>query len=211
MTNEFQVSDPHNVWQNQPTEAFKMSADTLRCKARQLDRRSRRAVLISTVIAMVLFLWFGWGFFSFQKFQRFDLGPLGEWTARVGFAVLSLWALYSGYKTYKVFWPNPAASDADLKTTLQAYRERLEKRLHYSQNIWLRSGLIFCFLGMTMVVAPIVTQDLATSPRLLVNVAPICVLFILWLAIFIPQRKRRQRRLQEEIDHLRSFEAECRA
>ncbi len=206
MNSDFHMSNPQKLWQNQPTEGFTMSADKLRRKAQQCDRKARRAVFVSAAIALFLFLFFGWGFLSFPRFQTFDLGPLGEWSTRLGLGLLSLWGLYSGYKTYKVFWPGSAAADADLKTTLQSYRQQLEKRHDYSQNIWLRSGLIFCFMGIAMIVVPVLIRDLVISPRLLTNVAPIFVLLVLWLAIFIPQRKRRQRKLQEEIDQLRTFE-----
>jgi len=185
-----------------------MSADKLRRKAQQLDRKARRAVFISAAIALLLFLWFGWGFLSFPRIQTFGLGPWGAWSARLGLAMLSLWSLYSGYRTYKVFWPNPATSDADLKSTLQSYRQQLEKRRDYSQNIWLRSGLIFCFAGMAMVVAPMLVRDIEAPLRMLERVGPIFALFILWLAIFIPQRRRRQRKLQQEIDQLRRLENE---
>jgi hypothetical protein len=210
MPSEFPMNDPQNLWQNQPTEAFKMSADKLRRKAQQLDRKARLAVLFSTAIAFILFLYFGWGFLSFaEKFQTFGLAPFGAWSMRLGFGVLSLWGLYSGYKTYKVLWPSSAASDADLKTTLQSYRQQLEKRRDYLRNIWLRSGLIFCFLGMAMVVVPMLVRDIISPLRLFANLGPLFALLILWLAIFIPQRKRRQRKLQHEIDQLRAFEREC--
>ena len=210
MPGEFPTNDLQNIWQNQPTEEFKMSADRLRRKAEQLDRRARLSVLVSAAIAILLFLWFGWGFLSFpEKFQRFGLEPFGAWTMRVGLAVLSLWSLYYGYKTYKVLWPSCGESDADLKTTLHSYREQLEKRRDYSQNIWLRSGLIFCFLGIAMVVMPMVVREITTPLRMLANLGPILALLILWLAIFIPSSRRRQRKLQHEIDQLRVLESEC--
>jgi hypothetical protein len=208
MPSEFPRHDLQQVWQNQPTEVFKMSAEKLRRKAQQLDRKARLAVLFSAAVAILLFLWFGWGFLSFQKFQTFGLGPFGTWITRLGFGVLSLWSLYSGYKTYKVLWPSSAASDVDLKITLQSYKQQLEKRRDYSQNIWLRSGLIFCFLGIAMVVMPVLVRDVVTPLRLLANLGPIFALLILWLAIFIPQRKRRLRKLRAEIDQLRAFENE---
>jgi len=211
MPNEFQKNDPQNLWQNQPTEVFEMSADKLRRKALQLDRKARLAVFFSAAIAILLFLYFGWGFVSFpEDFQTFGLGLLGAWSTRLGFGLLSLWGLYSGYKTYEVLWPSSAGSDADLKTTLQSYKQQLEKRRDYARHIWLRSGLIFCFLGIAMVVGPVLVRDIVTPVRLLANVGPILALLILWLAIFIPQRKRRQRKLQQEIDQLRAFESEYR-
>jgi len=209
MPGEFPTNDLLKVWQNQHTEVCKMSADKLRRRAQQLGRKARLAVLLSAVIAIFLFLYFGWGFLSFpEKFQTFGSGSLGGWSMRLGFGVLGLWSLYSGYQTYTVLWPRPAASDADLKTTLQSYREQLEKRRDYSQNIWLRSGLIFCFLGVAMVVMPMLVRDITTPLRLLANLGPIFGLLILWLAVFIPLRKGRQRKLQQEINQLRAFESE---
>src|ERR1039458_3443638 len=41
MPSEFPMNDPRNIWQNQPTEPFKMSADELRRKAQQRQRKAR--------------------------------------------------------------------------------------------------------------------------------------------------------------------------
>jgi hypothetical protein len=208
MPSDFPRNDLQRVWQNQPTEVCKMSVDNLRRKAQQHDRKARSAVLFAAAIAVLLFLWFGWGVLSFPgKFQNFALGPLEAWSMRLGFAILSLWSLYSGYATYKVFWPNAAASDADLKTTLQSYRQQLEKSRDYLQHIWLRAGLNFCFLGMAMIVVPMVVRDITTPLRMLASLGPIFALLILWLAIFIPRRMRRQRTLQQEIDQLPTLES----
>jgi polyferredoxin len=209
MPSEFSNNDPQNVWKNQPTEGFRMSAQKLHEKAQERERKARWAVVFSAAIAILLFLYFGWGFLSFpERFQHFGLGVFGALSMRLGFGVLSLWGLYSGYKTYKVLWPSPTASDAGLKTTLQSYRQQLEKRRDYVKDIWLRSGLIFCFVGIGMVVVPVLVRDITTPPRLLANLGPIFALLILWLAIFIPRRNRRQRKLQQEIDQLRAFASE---
>jgi hypothetical protein len=208
MPSDFPRNDLQKVWQNQPTEVLKMSVDKLRLKAQQADRKARSVVLTTAAIAIALFFWFGWGFLSFpEKFHNFAPGSLEAWSMRLGFGVLSLWSLYSGYTTYKVLWPTAAASDADLKTTLQSYRQQLEKRRDYLQHVWLQAGLTFCFLGMAMVVLPTVVRDITTPLRMLANVGPIFALFILWLAIFIPRRIRRQRTLQQEIDQLRALES----
>jgi len=211
MPTEFHNHDPQNLWQSQPTEAFKMSADTLRLKAQRMEKKARIAVIWAAAIGVGLFLWFGWGFLIFpEKFHSFGLGPAGFWTMRLGFGLLSLWALYSGYKAYTILWPKSASSDVDLKTTLQAYRQGLEKRRDYSRNIWLRSGLIVCFVGIAMVLTPMMVRDIRQPLQMLLSVGPILAIFILWLAIFIPQRKRQQRKLQQEIDQLREFEREYR-
>ena len=40
MPSEFPMNDPRNVWQNQPTEAFKMSADQLRIRRKSVREGS---------------------------------------------------------------------------------------------------------------------------------------------------------------------------
>lgn len=211
MPAEFDKNNPQSVWQNQPTEAFTVSAETLRLRAQKLDWNGRRTVLLVGSIGIILFFYFGWSFVSFaDKFQSFALSPFGAWSMRVGFGLLSLWGLYSGYKTYTIFWPARVAHDDGLKTTLQSYRQQLEKRRDYSQNIWLQSGLIFGFLGMAMIVVPFLIRDFA-NPSQFLNLVPLFALFILWLVIATSQRKRRERKLQQEIDQLHAFENEQRA
>ena len=56
MPNEFPMNDPQNIWQKQPTEAFKMSADQLRLKAEKRQRRGRFLVLFSVVISIIMFV-----------------------------------------------------------------------------------------------------------------------------------------------------------
>jgi hypothetical protein len=40
------------------------------------------------------------------------------------------------------------------------------------------------------------------SPRLVLNVLPVLVLLVIWCALFFPQRKRRLRKLEQEIREL---------
>ena len=97
-----------------------------------------------------------------------------------------------------------------MSTSLEFYRSELERRRDYALHIWRRAGLTFCFLGAAMVVLPGLIKSLG-SPRLLLNFAPLFALLAIWLAIFFPKRKRRLRKLQQEIDELRTFETEGRS
>jgi len=49
------------------------------------------------------------------------------------------------------------------------------------------------------------------NARLLLNVLPVLVVLAIWFAIFLPTRKRKMRKLQQEIDELREFEREARS
>jgi len=61
-----------------------------------------------------------------------------------------------------------------------------------------------------MVIVPGLIKSLEAA-RLLVNWVPVFLLLAIWLAIFIPMRKRNQRKLQQEIEELRVFEGENRS
>jgi hypothetical protein len=196
MPNEFPMNDPQNIWQNQTTEAFKMSADQLRNEAQMRQRKARFEVLCSIIIGLALFVFFA------HTFAR-----VHEMIPRMGWGLLSLWCIYSAYQAYKWMWPALPSPAATLNSTLQSYRSELEKRRDYIRHIWRRAGLTFAFLGMAMVVVPILVKSLDT-PRLLVNLAPFFLLLALWCVIFFLRRKRRQKKLQQEIEQLRGLEQE---
>jgi polyferredoxin len=199
MPSEFPMNDPRNIWKNQPTEAFKMSADELRRKAQQRERKSRFEAAYSIIIELIGFVFFAWAFA-----RAHELAP------RIGFGVLSLWCIYFAYQACKRIWQGRLAPDATLNTTLQSYRSELEKRRDYARHAWRKAGLTFCFLGIAMVVAPALIKSLGT-PRLLLNFAPLFGLLAIWCAIFFPMMKRNQRKLQQEIEELRVFERENRS
>lgn len=62
MPSEFPMNDPRNIWRNQTTEAFKMSADELLRKAQQRERKSRFEATYSIIIGLILFVFFAWAF-----------------------------------------------------------------------------------------------------------------------------------------------------
>jgi hypothetical protein len=196
---DLQMNDPQNIWRNQTTEAFKMSADQLRSKAQQRQSKARLEAIYSILAGLVLF-----AFFARTVTQVHDVVP------RIGFAVLSLWGIYFACQAYKWIWARRSELDATVNTTLQAYRSELEKRRDYVRHIWQRAGLTFCSLGAVMVVTPALLkwQD---APRMLANWAPVYILLAVWLAVFFPMRRRRQQKLNQEIDELRGFEREGRA
>ena len=94
MPSEFPMNDPQNVWQSQPTEAFKMSADQLRRKAEKRHRRTRFVVLLSTVLSVISFVILARELATVDEpFSPLVLGPLSLWSVRIGIGVLCLWCI----------------------------------------------------------------------------------------------------------------------
>ena len=209
MPNEFPMKDPQNVWQNQPTEAFKMSADQLRQKAEKRRRRARFSVLFSLVMSVIYFVVFArllaWS-------SPLMPGPLSLWSMRIGFGVLCLWSIDFPYQAYKRLWPGRLAPDATLNTTLQSYRSELEKQRDFGRNTRARRVLAFVFLGMAMFMVPMLMVKVPnptpmTGSQLLLNVAPFLLLATAWVIMLRMMNRSRQKLLQE-IEQLRVFERE---
>jgi polyferredoxin len=204
MPNEFsmnhsEMNDPQNIWKNQTTEAFKMSAEQLRHKAQQRQRKSRFEAAYTAIIGLVLFLYSVWAFVRAH-----------EVVPRMGWGLLSLWSIYLAYRSYRWLAQERPAPDAALNPTLQAYRMELEKRRDYARHAWRKAGLTFCFLGMALVVAPALIKYL-DAPGLLLKFGPLFVLLAVWCAIFFPRMKSQRQKLQQEIERLRAFENENRS
>ena len=196
MPSEFPMKDPRNVWQNQPTEPLRMSAEQLRCKVQRRQSKARFEALYSIVFGLTLAILFAW-----------TLTTAHEFVLRLGFGILSLWSLYFAYQAYRRIRTSRLAPDATLSTTLESYRNELEKQRDFARHVWRRTGLPFCFLGLALIIVPELIKALG-APRLVLNVLPVGVLLAIWFAIFIPQRKRRQQKLRQEIDELRAFAGE---
>ena len=158
MPDEFPMNDPQNVWQNQPTEAFKMSADQLRHKAQQSQTKARFAALFQIGMGIVFSVFFAW-----------ICARAHNGLPRMGVGVLSLWALYAAWQGYRCIWPGRLDPDATVSTSLEFYRSELEKRRDYILHVWRRAGLTFLFLGLALIVVPVLIKSF-TAPRLLLNV-----------------------------------------
>ncbi len=200
MRTEFPMNDPRNIWKNQPTEGFKMSVDELHRKAQQRQKKARFEALFSIIIGLMLFVLFACAFVRRPQ----------EMVPRIGWGLMSLWCLYFAYQAYKWIWPRRLAPNGTLNTTLHSYRSELEKRRDYGRHIWRRAGLTFCFLGLAMIILPELIKSL-NDLRLLLNVAPVLLLLALWFATFVFVRRRKQGKLQQEIEELRALETENRA
>ncbi len=214
MPSEFPMNDPQNIWQTQPTEAFKMSADQLRHKAEKRQRRARFLVLSSIVIGVIMFVFLAQNLATVpESFSPVVLGPLSLWSIRIGFGVLCLCCIYVPYRAYKLLWPGRLASDATLNTTVQSYRSELERWRNSGRNT--KGLLTLFFLGMVMVTVPMLMVRVPapikatpmTGPQLLLNVAPFLLLAMLW-AVMLYITKRSRLKLRQEIEQLRVFERE---
>jgi len=176
-----------------------MSADKLRDKANRLYTKARFMTLLGMCAGLVV-----GALFAFTVIRVHGLVP------RLGWGLISLWAIYLAYQTYRWNWPAALPEGAPVSASLEFYRSKLEKRRDHLRNLWLRTRLPFCFLGLAMVIGPGLIAALQ-RPHILVNAVPFFVLLIGWFVAFFTMKKRQQRTLQQEHDELRAFEKANRA
>ena len=199
MPSEMHTHDPMKIWQNQPTEAFKMSAEDLRRRAQQRQRKSYFHFIFMIAIGLGLSAFFTW------SFLRASNG-----VPRIGLGILSAWGLYSVWLAVRWLRPDRLRPDTTIEDSVKFYRNELQRQLDYNVHVWRRTGLPFCLLGLAMIVLPELLRALA-APKLLMNVAPVLVILAAWLVLFFPTWKKKRRRLQQEIKELTEFENTNRA
>jgi len=194
MPNEFPENNPQDIWQNQPTEPFKMSANEIRRKAHEHQRKNRSIALFGITIGLFIFIDFAW-----------TAARVHETIPRIGWGLMSLWGIYFAYQVYQRILPARLGPEATVSTSLEFYKSELEKRLEWDRYIWRRSGLPVCFLGLAMVLVPILIQSL-NSPRILPYAIPIFILLVIWAIAFVHLRKRQQQELQQDTEELVGLE-----
>lgn len=199
MANEFPPNDPRNIWQQQSTEPVKMSANQIRMRAQRHEFNARMEALITIVTGILMSFAFA------RTFTR-----TADATSRLGWGILSIWGIYAAVQAYRWIWPRKLPPDTTpAGPSLAFYRSELERRRDYGLHVWRRSGLPVCFLGMALVVAPGLAAALHAPGRLW-NAAPFAILLALWIAFFVPMRRRKQQLLDDEIDELNQLEREGR-
>lgn len=206
MPSKFPMNDPQNIWKNQPTEAFKMSADQLRLRAQKLEGKARFAVLWRMVLHLVLFVFFARVVINVRQALPPVAWPVANlWCIRIGAALISVWIVFGAYWLYKAIWPKRVAPDAALNTTLQYYLTELGRQRSFYRPSWRK--MMPGFVGIALALVPILINEYKVAPQgFLANaIAPLVVLVALW-AICLVMLGRRRQKLQHEIEQLSAFE-----
>jgi hypothetical protein len=183
--------DIRDLWQEQPMEG-RVSIEQIRKKARKLEVESRRGVVAGCIISVLLV--FAFGSFLWRR------PPM---PVRIGFGILTVWALWAPFFFYRNMWPRGGTAGADQETCLAFYRRELERRREYERHIRLFLGI--CFTGLAFIVVPELVRA-THNLSLLRNVAPVLVLLAIWAVLFVILKRRGRRRVRNELAALDEFE-----
>ena len=186
------TNDPKTIWQHQPTEPLKMSAEEIRHK---LQKRRAKARLQFVALCSVVLVFVGFSAFNFVKSQ--------EPPQRAGYGVSIIWGLCSLYPISKRIGPRNEPGDEALTTHIEFSRKELERWWEHSQVVccWILGPI---FLTLATLFAPVVIN--VTHDGDLVKALPAFGLLAIWIVLLIGLRRCGRMELRREIEELKALE-----
>jgi hypothetical protein len=190
MRDDFHGKDPKTIWQNQPIEASTMTLEEMRQKARELHSKTRRELLGSIAVPLIVIGLSGWGvIITYDPVMRLMFG----------FAIA--WALAGQYFLHRGMWPATLPGDAALSTGVEFYRLEITRRRYLFDRVlpWSFGPAV---LSIGAWILEIVRMGNKNNLNPSVKMIPFFTLLVIWLVTVFVLRMRQQRELQREIDQL---------
>lgn len=188
--------DLQNLWQSQPSEGIRMSADQIRQRAAKFEKRTywRNAREYGAAFVVV-------GFFAFELWRGPDL------LAGVGFALLIAGMLYLVWQLHRRGSSRTPPAEMGLTSGVEFFRRELERQRDMLQHVW-RWYLGPLIPGLVVVMVAVARANphhvrhfgwIAVTYDVLVALS---FVFIGWL------NGRAAQRLQKRIDELDALKGE---
>ena len=203
MPSEFPMNDPQNIWQKQPTEAFKMSAAELQIKALKFQKRIMWRNLREYVASAIVIAGFGWYISLFHSTMT-----------RTGCVLIIAATLFAMYTLHKRGGARTMPAELTFRTCVEFHRQELERQRDLVRGVWwwallpLFLGLIVFSLGRLQEQALMKPNASAHSGAIVINlvlgmVVPALMFVGLWWL-----NHRAANKLQQRIDALDALEKE---
>ncbi len=194
MRNDFHDDDAKTIWQNQSTEAARVSLVLIRQKARQLQARRFHQRVDSLVVPLVIVF-----FYVFCMKQFAPLRPL----LHSLFAFALAWSLAGLCFLHRGARPGGIPGDAGFSTGLEFCRREIERQREVSRRLllWSFGPVVLAFGSILVAIAMVAGVGIFSKA------APLMTLMVVWMAAYLVIRVGQQRKLQREIDELRQIES----
>ena len=125
MRGDFHSGDPRLIWQNQPTEESKVSSIVIRQKARDLHAKTRRQMLGTLTVPLVVAF-----FYAFSVKQFPDL----RYALHLLFAFTLAWSVAGLYFLNRENRSGTLPADVGFSTGLEFCRREIERRRNYFRH-----------------------------------------------------------------------------
>lgn len=197
MPDNFHDRDPKTIWQNQSTETSTMTLVKVRQKARELHAKTRRQLLGTLTVPLVIALLYAFAINQFPSLREV-LHPL--------FAFALVWSLAGLYFMSRGKWSEAMPGDAGFSAGLEFCRREIERRRDF-----FRGALLWFFGPVILAIGTfILALALAAGRKIFPNAMPFMLLIVAWMVGYFVLRAREQRELQRAIDELQNIERENR-
>lgn len=185
------------IWRNQSTEPMdmKLGSHRLRQRARDLRSKSRRELLNSIVLAVLVAAGSVYG-------SIWTHSPV----ARASFAVTAAWVLIGQFFLHRTKRQASPPEDAGRRTSLDSCRRELERHIRFDRGVhlWLGGPLILAFGALigSLVVA------VAGKGMLVTMAGPVLALLVVFALGMVVFRRSQERDLRRAIEELNQIERE---
>lgn len=190
-------NDPREIWRSQSTEPMELRLEShrLRQRARDLRSKSRRELLNSIVLAVLIAAGSIYG---------------SIWTdssvARASFSVTAAWVLIGQFFLHRTKRHASLPENAGLRTSLDSCRRELERHIRFDRGalLWLQGPLFSAFGTLVgMLVFAVGGKDLLVKLA-----APLLALLVAWALSMVAFRQSREREFRRVIEELDQIERE---
>lgn len=187
-------NDLREIWRTQPMGSLetKLGSHRLRQRASDLRSKSRRELLNSIVLAVLMAAGSIYG---------------SIWTdfpvARVLFAVTAAWVLIGQFFLHRSRGQAPPPGDAGLRTSLDSCRRELERHIQFDRGVhlWLGGPLILAF-GTLIGALVVAVGGKGMLVKMAGPVVALLVTGVLGIAVFRRSQEREFRRAIKELEQM---------
>jgi hypothetical protein len=170
-----------------------MTLERIRQKARELHGKTRRQLLGTLTVPLVVAFFYALGMKEFPGLKQV-LQPL--------FAFALVWSLAGLYFLNRGKWSRAMPGDAGFSAGVAFCRCEIERRRDYFRRVLLWSlGPVLLTIGTFLLALAMVA-----GREMFPNAMPFMMLVVAWTAGYFVIRVRQQRELQREIDELNAIE-----
>jgi hypothetical protein len=164
-----------------------MTLEKLRDKARELHQKTRKQLMGNLAVPLFVVAFCIYGATQF---------PALRWS----FGVAAAWSFTGLYFLNRGMWSTEMPGDAGLSTSLESYRQEIERRRHLFRRLELCSfaPMILGIGTFILALTRIGIRNQGTLPKAL----PFLSLVVVWVLAYFVIRMREQRELRREIDEL---------
>jgi hypothetical protein len=183
------VTDPIQIWQNQPINQLYLACFTLHQKGRSIQALTRRKLLVSLAAPVIVG---AFGAYTMRSFPTLSQPPL---------IAAFLWSLAGTYFLHRGMWAEENPANTGLTSGLDFCRHELARQSATANRI------LLCMLGPILLVLGLFLYAIATlagglSPKAL----PFIAMLAIWTIAVGIQRFNEQRSFRRELEELNRIE-----